>query len=122
MQDGSESRLINQSAGETLAVCRIDEIPSGEMRLFHPPARDPIAVYNVGGKFYATDDFCTHGQASLSQEGLLEGHIVECGWHLGAFDVRDGQPVAPPCQIALRTYPVVLDGDRVCVVVGQPRD
>jgi p-cumate 2,3-dioxygenase ferredoxin subunit len=103
------------SAYEIVTVCRKDELAPGEMRLIEPPDRDPIAVYNVAGEFYATDDFCSHGQASLSQEGLLDGHIVECSWHLGSFDVRNGEPIAPPCQIALRTYQVVLEGDNICV-------
>lgn len=30
-----------------------------------------VAVYNVGGEFYATDNICTHAQALLS-EGWLE--------------------------------------------------
>ena len=103
------------SACEIVSVCQREELAPGEMRLVQPPDHGPIAVYNVAGEYYATDDFCTHGQASLSQEGLLDGHVVECSWHLGSFDVRDGQPVAPPCQIALRTYPIVFEGDTVCV-------
>jgi nitrite reductase/ring-hydroxylating ferredoxin subunit len=62
-----------------------------------------LAVYNVGGTFHATDDTCTHGFASLS-EGSLEGHVITCPWHGGAFDVRTGQPVAPPCTEAVAAH------------------
>lgn len=108
---------MDRTTGEIVTVCEIGELPEGEMRRFQPADHCPIAVYNVGGEFFATDDFCTHGQASLSQEGLLDGHVIECGWHLGSFDIRTGEPVAPPCQFALSTYPVVIDRDRICIAL-----
>jgi ethylbenzene dioxygenase ferredoxin subunit len=70
-----------------------------------------LAVFNIGGKFYVTDDECTHASASLA-EGLLDGDVIECAVHMGAFHVPTGAVKAPPCQVALRTYKVVLqDGD-----------
>ena len=76
------------------------EVPEGEARRFAAPGRRPIAVFNVSGVFFATDDTCTHGMASLS-EGLLDGEVVECPWHAGAFNVRTGEPVAAPCTTAV---------------------
>jgi hypothetical protein len=35
-----------------------------------------LAVFNVDGEFYVTDDACTHGPGSLS-EGYLEGDVIE---------------------------------------------
>ena len=49
-----------------------------------------LAVYNVAGLYYVTDDHCTHGPGSLS-EGYLEGHRIECDFHHGAFDIRTGE-------------------------------
>ena len=73
-----------------------------------------LAVYNLGGEFFVTDDECTHACASLA-DGILEDGIIECTLHFGAFDVKTGAVKAPPCSIALRTYKVVLQGDDVCV-------
>jgi nitrite reductase/ring-hydroxylating ferredoxin subunit len=75
-----------------------------------------LAVYNVDGEFYVTDDACTHGPGSLS-EGYLDGHIIECDFHNGAFDVRTGEVVAPPCMIPIKTYKVVVEGDDVVIEV-----
>lgn len=72
-----------------------------------------IAVYNVDGTLYATADRCTHGDASLSDEGKLCGKIVECPWHFGTFDVTTGQPTGLPCSIPLKVYRVELLGDQV---------
>ena len=73
-----------------------------------------LAVYNVGGEFFVTDNECTHGAASLA-EGILEDDIIECTLHFGAFNVKTGKAVLAPCFNALRTYKVVLQDGQVMV-------
>lgn len=73
-----------------------------------------LAVYNVAGSFFVSDDHCTHGPGSLS-EGVLFGHEIECDFHQGRFDVRTGAVAAPPCIVPIRTYPVTVEGDRVTI-------
>lgn len=69
-----------------------------------------LALFTVDGAVFATDDRCTHGDASLS-EGLVEGYEIECPFHQGRFDIRTGAPTAAPCTIRLKTYPVeIRDG------------
>jgi naphthalene 1,2-dioxygenase system ferredoxin subunit len=75
-----------------------------------------LAIYHVGGNFYATDDICTHRRARLS-DGYLDGTVVQCPLHFGKFDIVTGQPLNPPCKIPVQTYPVTLDGDQVIVDV-----
>ena len=87
-------------------VGRAADIPPGTMTAADLPGGRRIAIYNVDGRYYATDDLCTHGKASLSEEGMLEGGIIECGLHLGTFDVTTGAAVGAPCGKALQTYPV----------------
>ena len=74
-----------------------------------------LAVFNVDGVFYVTDDTCTHGPGSLS-EGYLDGHNIECDFHNGVFDLRTGEVVAPPCMIPVKTYEVVLEGSDVSIL------
>ncbi len=78
-----------------------------------------LAVFNIGGKFYVTDDECTHASASLA-DGMLDGDVIECAVHMGAFHVPTGAVKAPPCSVALRTYKVVLQGRR-CFRRSRPR-
>ena len=73
-----------------------------------------LAVYNVDGTFYVTDDTCTHGPGSMS-EGFLDGDIIECNFHQGCFNVRTGEVTAPPCMIPLKTYQVVIENDTVFI-------
>jgi nitrite reductase/ring-hydroxylating ferredoxin subunit len=69
-----------------------------------------LAVFNVDGAFYVTDDACTHGPGSLS-EGYVDGDVVECNFHGGQFNIRTGEIVSPPCMVPVKTYPAaVIDG------------
>jgi nitrite reductase/ring-hydroxylating ferredoxin subunit len=69
-----------------------------------------LAVFNLSGEFYVTDDLCTHGPGSLS-EGYIEDDVVECNFHNGQFNIRTGEVVSPPCMVPIKTYPVlVVDG------------
>lgn len=73
-----------------------------------------LAIYNVEGQFFATDNICTHGQARLC-EGFLDGFQIECPHHQGKFDVRDGRATCEPATEAVRSYPVRVEGGRVWV-------
>jgi len=75
-----------------------------------------IALYSVEGAVYATDNVCTHGQARLC-DGFLDGHEIECPLHQGKFDVRDGKPLCEPVTVAIRSYPVKIEGQRVFVQI-----
>ena len=75
-----------------------------------------LAVFNIDGIFYVTDDACTHGPGSLS-EGYINGHAVECDFHNGEFDIRTGEVLAPPCMIPVKTYQVTIEGDDVLITV-----
>lgn len=70
----------------------------------------PIALYDTPTGLYASLALCTHGGADLS-DGYFDGHVIECPLHQGAFDVRDGKPIAAPATRAMRTLEVrVKDG------------
>lgn len=96
---------------EWVKVCSDSDVPDGEIRAYTLPDGVVIAVYNVDGNFHATDDTCSHGEASLSEDGVLDGCEVECSWHFGRFNVETGMPCASPCSIPIRAYNVrVIDG------------
>jgi nitrite reductase/ring-hydroxylating ferredoxin subunit len=73
-----------------------------------------LAVFNVDGEFYVTDDACTHGPGSLS-EGYIEGDVVECNFHNGQFNIKTGEVVSPPCMIPVKTYRTVVENGRVLI-------
>lgn len=70
-----------------------------------------IAIFNVDGSFFATQDQCTHGEWSLS-DGYLEGDVIECTLHWGKFCVRTGRVKARPACDPIKVFPLeVRDGD-----------
>ena len=73
-----------------------------------------LAVFNVDGEFYVTDDQCTHGPGSLS-EGYIECDVVECNFHNGQFNIKTGEVVSPPCMIPIKTYRTVVENGRVLI-------
>ena len=90
------------------------ELKPGQARLVHLNGL-PVAVYNVEGTFYATQEACTHEGGPLS-EGDLSGKIITCPWHFSCFDVTNGQVVCDPATEPLDTFQVILDGDIARVV------
>jgi nitrite reductase/ring-hydroxylating ferredoxin subunit len=94
-------------------LCSTDEVAEGESLLVEARGL-ALAVHNVDGEFFVTDDHCTHGPGSLS-EGYLEGYEIECDFHQGRYDVRTGEVVAPPPWEPVRSYPVVVEGDRISI-------
>jgi nitrite reductase/ring-hydroxylating ferredoxin subunit len=96
-----------------VTLCPTSEVPEGSVKSFEV-GNLVIAVYNLGGTFYATDNECTHAAASLA-DGILEGEVIECALHFGAFNVRTGEVVQPPCFTPLRTYKVVVENGEVKV-------
>jgi nitrite reductase/ring-hydroxylating ferredoxin subunit len=103
-----------------LRLCRTDEVPEGTPHRVSIEGYDPFCVYRVEGSFYVTDDTCTHGKASLAEEGDLSGFKIVCSWHDGAYDIRTGAVLQRPCIAPLRAYPVELQDDAVCIIVPVP--
>jgi nitrite reductase/ring-hydroxylating ferredoxin subunit len=101
------------SATQTLIVGATGDLPPGACIRVELPEGDELAIYNVNGEFYATENFCPHRGALLS-EGALCGHVVECGWHGWQFDVRNGQCLT--LQEKLRTYEVFVEDGWVKVI------
>lgn len=92
-------------------VTEFSNVPQDDVIGLEVGGRD-IALYNVEGRLFATDNTCTHGQARLC-DGFLDGFEIECPLHQGKFDVRDGQATCAPAAVGLRSYPVKIEGGRV---------
>ena len=98
---------------EFVKICPTSEVAEGSVKSFEV-GNNVLAVYNLGGAYFVTDNECTHGAASLA-EGILEDGIIECTLHFGAFNVKTGEAVQAPCFTPLRTYKVVVQDGQVMV-------
>ena len=105
------------SSGNLVKACELSDLEDGEIFQAEVEGVGKLAIYKIGDAVYATDDMCTHGQASLSEDGYIEDGNVICSWHDGAFDIITGKTTALPCMVDLKTYPVEIQGDDVMVGV-----
>jgi biphenyl 2,3-dioxygenase ferredoxin component len=96
-----------------LDLCSTSEVPEGGAIKVEKDGL-VLAVFNLGGRFFVTDDACTHGPGSLS-EGDIDGEVVECNFHNGAFHIPTGRVEAPPCMVALKTYPVTIADGKIFI-------
>ncbi len=100
-------------------LCKKADVPENGVIRVAVAGRIPVAVYNLGGEFYATDDRCSHGNALLSS-GMIEGGLIICPLHFGSFDIRTGEAVDPPCSREVETYGVIAAGDDL-LLSGEPK-
>ena len=98
-------------------LCPEDEVWEGAIHAAVLPDGHKLALYRLDGELFATDDTCTHGAASLSEDGCVVGDKVECSWHNGQFDIRTGAACAMPCSEPLRTWPVQIVDGQACVLL-----
>jgi nitrite reductase/ring-hydroxylating ferredoxin subunit len=94
-------------------LCHAGEVAEGKAIKFEKNGL-ALAVFNIRGEYFVTDDTCTHGPGSLS-EGYIDGDTVECDFHNGSFNIKTGEVVAPPCMIPLKTYKTHVE-DGVIVI------
>ncbi|HEY1775315.1 MAG TPA: Rieske (2Fe-2S) protein [Solirubrobacteraceae bacterium] len=136
---------MTQSSGaqRPVRVGQLRDIPPGS-RIVTTIAGRSIGVFNVAGELFAVRNRCPHQGGPLClgpTTGLLEsdspgqrrygrqGEILRCPWHGWEFDLRDGRSIVDPQglrvksydvlvgALAVETFPVVLEGDDVCVLI-----
>jgi len=79
---------------ELVKVCPTSEVADNSVKSFEV-GNNVLAVYNIGGEFFVTDN--------------------ECTLHFGAFNVKTGAAVQAPCFTPLRTYKVMVQDGHVMV-------
>jgi nitrite reductase/ring-hydroxylating ferredoxin subunit len=103
------------SEGKRIELCSSSDVAPGAALKVETQGLT-LAVFNVAGAFFVTDDCCTHGPGSLS-EGYIEDDVVECNFHNGQFNIRTGEVVSPPCMEPVRTYPATVVDGKVVIEV-----
>jgi nitrite reductase/ring-hydroxylating ferredoxin subunit len=102
--------------GQTVtALCNAADVPENGILRVVVAGYPPLAVYNLDGAFFVTEDVCSHGEASLSA-GFIEGGCIVCPLHFGSFDIRTGAPVDPPCSREIETYAIAEQDGRLLLV------
>jgi 3-phenylpropionate/trans-cinnamate dioxygenase ferredoxin component len=103
--------------GSWIEACAADDIAIEDVIRFDHDGRTFAIYRSPVDRYYATDGLCTHERAHLAN-GLVLDNIIECPKHNGRFDYRTGEAKRAPACIALRTYPVKVEGGKVLIDIG----
>ena len=99
-------------------VASVAEIPPGGREVFEIADEIYVAVFNVGGKYYAIEDICTHDDGPVAEGELVDEYVISCPRHGAQFDIRDGSVVQMPATKPLPWHAVKVDGDEILVAVS----
>ncbi len=80
-------------------------------------AGQSLAIFNLGGSYYAIENTCPHRGGPLS-EGSMAGDAVTCPWHGSQFNVKTGALITPPARQGVKSFPVRVTGNDLEVEVG----
>ena len=95
-------------------VASTSELAPGQCKVTQAGDKS-IALYNVDGTFYATDNTCIHQGGPLG-EGTLSGTTITCPWHAWQYDVTNGKSSFNP-SMGVACFPVKVEEDDVMVEV-----
>lgn len=103
---------MKETAG-FVTVAKVGEIPPDGVKVVRIEDQ-LVAVFHVGGRYYAMDDVCTHDGGPVA-EGELEGDVIECPRHGARFNVRTGAALTLPAVSPVPTHRVRIEGDDIQV-------
>jgi nitrite reductase/ring-hydroxylating ferredoxin subunit len=96
--------------GHFSKLANLADVPDGGTTAVDAPDGRSIALFNVAGTVYATNNQCPHMGYPLTR-GVVRQGVVTCDWHARSFDLEGGGCFMPGCD-DLETYPVeVRDGE-----------
>jgi nitrite reductase/ring-hydroxylating ferredoxin subunit len=104
-----------ETGSEWRALATLEEVSPGQM-IAREFGSVQVALYNVGGDIFATDNVCTHAYALLT-DGWLDDDVVECPLHGGQFNVCTGKATCTPAEVDLRTYSVRVVKEQIEVLL-----
>jgi nitrite reductase (NADH) small subunit/3-phenylpropionate/trans-cinnamate dioxygenase ferredoxin subunit len=90
----------------------VSELPEGQGKTVEVAGR-ALALFNVGGKFFALDNTCPHRGGPLG-DGPLMGATVTCPWHGWQFDCTTGKSTRNPA-VGVACIPTSVEGSTVYV-------
>ena len=94
-------------------VIDVGEVPDPGKTLVEVEG-EMVALFHVGGQFYALDDVCTHDGGPLA-DGELRDHKIACPRHGAKFDIRTGAALTMPAVRPTRSHEVKVEAGGVWV-------
>ena len=98
-----------------ITVGKVENVPPGRGATVKLKDCTEVALFNVGGKFHAIENFCPHKGYPLA-DSRLYGGIVECDLHGWRFDVSSGECLTKK-DCSLESYEVVIEDGWIKILV-----
>jgi 3-phenylpropionate/trans-cinnamate dioxygenase ferredoxin component len=109
---------LTDTAGTTIAVCPVAELPPGTMKLVEHEGMK-IGVFNCDGNFLAIEDRCSHDDGPLAEGEFDQAACtVECPRHGSLFDLTTGRPKTLPAFKPVKTFATAVADDTVTLEVA----
>lgn len=110
-------KQIDPTTAIYVSVASASELSNGQ-RMIVEIDGEPLAVFNIGGTFYAIADVCSHDDGPVAEGDLQNEFEIECPRHGARFDIRNGKVLLFPAIIDIPSYPVKVEGGQI--MVGLP--
>lgn len=99
-----------------VTVAQSDAIQDGSSKCVVIDNKE-IALFRVGGEFYAIDNECPHYGAQLCY-GMTHEKVVACPWHWWQFDITSGKCLTVP-GMDIKSYKVRLEDGEVQIEIEE---
>ena len=100
-----------------IRAATLDEIDSGNARAVQIGGEGrSIALFNVDGRIFATDNQCPHMGYPLTR-GVVRNGVLTCDWHGRRFDLESGGCFNNMCD-DLAVFPVQMRGEEIWIRLG----
>jgi nitrite reductase/ring-hydroxylating ferredoxin subunit len=110
-----ENKRKPKREGKKVTVGKVGALPEGRGATVQLKTGGELALFNVGGKFYAIENFCPHKAAPLA-DSRLYGTTVECDLHGWRFDVRNGECYTKK-NCSIEAYEVLIEDEMIKIIV-----
>jgi len=108
-------RMVAASS-QWIPIASVSDVQQGEAKAIRVGEGRSIALFNVDGRIYATDNQCPHMGYPLTRGAIRDG-ILTCDWHGRSFDLEGGGCFNHECD-DLQTFPVEIRHDEVWIQLG----
>jgi nitrite reductase/ring-hydroxylating ferredoxin subunit len=106
-----------KTASQWMRVAVLGEIAAGEAKAVRLDDGRSLALFNIDGRIYATDNQCPHMGYPLTR-GAVRNGILTCDWHGRSFDLEGGGCFNYECD-DLQTFNVDIRQGEIWIQLGE---